>query len=140
MKASLYRLQILEKLIDGNIREIRKLNNKKLDLEKAIGILDIPDLPHNSKKRDIILEYERINEHIIEKLEKEIKEWQDMKNTMHLALGKLDNLMERIILQKRYIERKSLKEISSYLDISMPYVYQLHQKGLKNLSVYMKSL
>ena len=119
---------LLDKLIDSNMEEIKRLK----ELAAAIPTAD-PSKEFISGEPAIQSKFSDLIDKAVDmedELVKEINEYLDCKKELYSVLKKLDNPAHALVLRYRYLDRMTYEQIAEKLGCSVRNVYNLKNAAL----------
>lgn len=123
----------LNELIDSRITELERLRDYSTRLTSCSF-----EGERVSKSRSTEAPFARIIEKIVD-LEKvincDIDCYVDLKTEMNVAIDRVSNVDERLLLRYRYLNNYSWDDIAQLLNVSGRTVHRIHSSALYNFSV-----
>ena len=136
MKAKEYLKQAfyLDKSISSKLEQIEALN--ALATKATATLSDMPKSPNRrtSRLEDTIIKIIDLQEEI----NKDIDKLVDLKREIGEKIKNIEDKELQIILEKRYLCFDSWEEIAVYMNYSIQYLFRLHNRALKKISVQHK--
>lgn len=70
-----------------------------------------------------------------EQIKKDTEKMLELKQSVRSSIENLENMDERLILQRRYILGETWKEVAGHMELSIAAVYRVHSSALDHLEM-----
>lgn len=133
-KEYLKRAYLLDKQINVEIQELEQLRNMRGTIQGCSYGEKVGSNPNRNTEAPFIKTIEKIWEYE-QKIDAKIDKLVDLRSEINVAIEKMENPEERLLLKYRYLKNESWEDISYELNVSYRTVHRIHASALNNFVV-----
>ena len=133
-KEYLKRAYLLDKQINVEIQELEQLRNMRGTIQGCSYGEKVGSNPNRNTEAHFIKTIEKIWEYE-QKIDAKIDKLVDLRSEINVAIEKMENPEERLLLKYRYLKNESWEDISYELNVSYRTVHRIHASALNNFVV-----